>query len=230
MNDVQEAIERVGARFDPPDEGFDHLFRRRNRVRKRRRIAAGAFALTVATGGSLLVVRAFPASRPGPHPQIKVVATWPATSPLTPEAATPGGLSCPTPSVDSPPPVSLSSTSGPAGSSVDVSGMFESGELWLQLWWNADGDKIPDTVAPPPWPLRGPDLQFVPAGPGPVVKLTSVAASEAEGDCSFRAEFTVPDVEPGTYQILWAFGAVEPPPGDTVYGLWVSSVTFEVTD
>jgi hypothetical protein len=47
------------------------------------------------------------------------------------------------------------------------------------------------------------------------------------GDCSFRAEFTVPDVEPGIYNVLWAFGADSPSPG---YSLFTGVLRFEVTE
>jgi hypothetical protein len=60
MNEVREAIERVGARFSPSGDGFDDLSRLRKRARVRRRLMAAALALTVAAGGLILAVRAFP--------------------------------------------------------------------------------------------------------------------------------------------------------------------------
>ncbi|HYT81201.1 MAG TPA: hypothetical protein VEQ37_18495 [Actinomycetota bacterium] len=228
MTDVHEAIERVGARFDPPDGGFDDLSRRRNRARARRRIAVGALALTVAGGGSLLAARAFPASTPGPLSKIRVLATWPATS--HPTAAAASAPTCPTPSGDSPPPVVLSSTSGAAGSSIEVTGMFPSEELWMQLWWNAG--EIAGDIAPPPWPPTGPDLQFAPAGPGPVVKLAAIAGPATTGKCSFQMKFTVPEFEPGSYQVQWVFGGeahATQPRGEGGFYLLTSLLTFQVT-
>jgi len=229
MNDVREAIERVGAGFDPAPGGFEDLARRRGRSRLRRRIAAGAFALTVAAGGSVVAVRAFLVANPRLPSKIRVAATWPASPLAASSAAAAGPTECPLPA-DGDPAVTLSSNSGPAGSSVDVSGNFVNGELWLQLWWNADGDQVGD-VAPPPWPPTGPDLQFAPAGPGPVVELASVPGPGATGDCSFRTRFTVPNVEPGTYQVLWASGTANPPSGEDGYALYVfvGPMNFEVT-
>src|SRR5205823_458190 len=105
--------------------------RRRKGRRARRRVATWAFALAVFAGGSVVAIRIFAASPHSPRPKIEVAATWPAASLATPTAAA-AGRECPAPSGDSPPPVILSSTSGRAGSSVEVSGTFEPGFLWLQ--------------------------------------------------------------------------------------------------
>jgi hypothetical protein len=111
---------------------------------------------------------------------------------------------------------------------VNVSGTFTDGGLWLQLWWNADGD-APAKVDSPPWPPTGPDLRFAPVGPGPVVKLASMPGPES-GNCSFQTSFTVPDVGPGTYQLVWVFGVINPPQANDSFALLVSGPTpFEVT-
>jgi hypothetical protein len=220
VNDVREAIERVGARFDLSGGALDDLSRRRDRLRARRRVTAGGLALMIAAGGSVLAIQTFRAT-PAP-PDVRVVATWPATR----AAAVAAETNCPTPSGDGPPLVTLSSTSGSAGSPVEVSGTFGTGAQFLQLWWNADGNKIPGTVAAPPWPPSGPDLLFEPAGSGPVTELASMAGPGATEDCSFRTKFIVPNVDPGTYQVLWAFGKVDRPPA---YALLTGTLTFEVT-
>jgi len=230
MNEVREAIERVGARFDPPGDGFDDLSRLRKRARLRRRLTAGALAVSLATVGSLLVVRAFPASTQKPDSKITILATWTPASAATPAAAVSNEPICPTPSGDDPPPVVLSSTSGPARSSIEVSGRFWNEELWMQLWWNAG--EVADHIDPPPWPPTGPDLTFAPAGPGPVVNLASIAGPAETGDCSFKTRFTVPDVEPGTYQVQWVYGGeghVTQPKGDVAFYLFTSLLTFDVT-
>jgi hypothetical protein len=233
MNDVRDAIERVGARFDP-EAGLEDLARRGRRATIRRRVAAGVMALMVAAGGSLIAVLAFSKVSPAPPAKVRVAITWLTTSSATPvatpTASSPVGASCPTPSGDSPPPVVLSSTSGRAGSSVEVSGTFETGEDWLQLWWNADGDTLPATLPPPPWPATGPDLSFDPVGPGPVVNLASMAGPAETGDCSFRAEVTVPDVSAGTYQMVAVFGGADAPPGEAGYIWLLGPFTFEVTE
>ena len=82
MNDVREAMERVGARFDPPGGGLDDLTRRRKRAR-RRRLTAGMLALAVGAG-ALLAVQTFQASTPGQPSKIRVLATWAAASAATP--------------------------------------------------------------------------------------------------------------------------------------------------
>jgi len=127
--------------------------------------------------------------------------------------------------------VVLSSTSAPAGSSVEVSVTFGNRELWYQLWWNA-GRAMPHTFAPPPWPPTGPDIQLNPAGPGPVLRLLAVAGPSTTGECTVRSAFTVPDVEPGTYHLVWiagGFGHTTEPSSDGAYVLRSSPLTFTVT-
>jgi hypothetical protein len=240
MNDVRDAIDRVGAPFDPREAGFDDLTRRQTRARTHRRILAGALALAVMGGGSLLLVRAFPSSSSPPRPEVKVIASWAAGTVAMSTAS--AQVECPTPSGDSPPPVELSSTSGAAGSSVEVTGTFWNHGLWMQLWWNAG--EIGDEIPMPPWPPTGPDLQFDPAGPGPVLRLAAIASPAVTGECSFKTKFTVPDVQPGTYQVQWLFGgAGEPRPphrpsgviisptdhGATFALVWSSVFSFRVT-
>src|SRR5207302_6761183 len=99
---------------------------------------------------------------------------------------------CATPSGNSPPPMVLSAASGAAGTSVGVSGVFQTGQLWFQLLWNANADGIPSHVQPPPWRPSGPHLNFAPAGPGPVVAVASVPGPGAGGTCSWHTRFTVP--------------------------------------
>jgi hypothetical protein len=229
MNEVREAIDRVGSRFDPPGDGWGDLSRRRRGARTRRRITVGALALAIAAGGSLLAVRAFPASTPETRSKLKVAATWPAAFAATPTAARATEPECPTPNGDSPPQVILSSASGTAGSSIEVSGTFQTHQLWLQLWWNADEDGIGRKVDPPPWPPTGPELQSGPAGPGPVVEVASVAGPAVTGDCSFQTQFTVPDVGPGTYQLLWVIGMVALPESSNAYAMFTSPIEFQVT-
>ena len=229
MNDVREAIERVGERFDPPG-GFDDLSRRRGRRRGRRRLAATAVAVAVPVAGSIVLVQAHPGPAPGRHPKPQILATWSTTAAVTPTATATKLVSCPTPNGDSPSPVLLSATSGPAGSSVDVSVTFWSALLWMQLWWNAG--EMTASPPPPPWPPTGPDLSFDPAGPGPVVKLVAEAGPETTGNCLVHTSFTVPAVEPGTYQLRWLFGNLgrsTAPSVTNVYALLASELTFRVT-
>jgi len=189
-----------------------------------------SLALSVAAGGSLVAVVAFPAAHPPAHQKVTVIRTWAAASTATPTAAK-AAVQCPTPSGDSPPPVVLSETSGAAGSSVEVSGTFGTAELWMQLLWNAG--EISAEIAPPPWPPTGPDLPLDPAGPGPVVTLAAIAGPAATGECSFHARFAVPDVRPGTYQLRWFFGGLghvtDPSRAENAYVLLGSELTFQVT-
>jgi hypothetical protein len=229
MSDVREAIERVGARFDMPDGGWNDLSRRRRRARARRRFAAGALSLTVAAAGSLLAVRALSGSA-NPAPKTRILATWAAASTPTPTPATSTGTTCPAPSGEDSRPVVLSATSGAAGSSIEVSGRFGTEELWMQLWWNAG--QIGPHIASPPWPPTGPPLTFQPAGPGPVVDLADVAGPGATGACSFHTRFTVPNVEPGTYQLRWVYGGeghVTDRSQGGAFALLASVLTFRVT-
>jgi hypothetical protein len=232
MNGVRNAIDRIAAGFDPQSDGLEDLSRRRRRDRVRRRVAAGTIALAVAAGGALLLFVTFPDSKARTRPEVQVLATWPASSMSTPSPATSSSpVACPRPSGDSPPPVVLSSTSGAAGSSIDVSGRFWNSELWMQLLWNAgalDGD-----VSPPPWPATGPDLPSAPAASGPVLTLAKIEGPASTGACSFHTSFTVPDVEPGTYLLRWVSGdtggSTGPSRGDDVYYLFSGVLTFRVT-
>src|SRR5439155_23897716 len=58
------------------------------------------------------------------------------------------------------------------------------GELWFQLWWNAD-DQSDGPVVPPPWPATGPDLgrALDPAAPGLLTELASVAGPTSTDEC-----------------------------------------------
>ena len=232
MNDVRETIERITAGLEPAS-GLDELSTRRNRSRARRRFIAGTLALTVAAGGSLLAVRALPRRTPTTSSQAIVVATWPAASaPASTGFVGAARTDCPTPSGDDRA-WALSATSGAVGSSVEVSGTFQEGVYWVELWWNADGDGVSDAVGPPPWPPTGPRLEVPPAGPGPVVELVSVAGPASGGDCTYRASFTVPDVEPGTYRLVFVMGALTEPKGEgggyAVLQSASGSVTFDVS-
>jgi hypothetical protein len=233
MNEVREAIERITERLDPAG-GFDDLSRRRDRTRTRRRVVAGGIALSIAAGGSLLAARAFPGrTRPPAHSPTIIVVTRPASALGTISPISTAGVRtvCPAPS-DEDRAWALSSTSGTAGSSVDVAGTFQNGEFWVQLWWNADGDAIAGEVGPPPWPPTGPDLRPGPGGPGPVVELTAVAGPASGGVCSFHSRFVVPDVDPGTYQLVFVMGGMSEPPAEGGYAVFQSSpgsVTFEVS-
>jgi hypothetical protein len=229
MNDLREAIDRVGSSLDPSSDGFDDLIRRRRRARLRRRFEVGGVALAVAVAGLVVAVRALSPSTQKQPSTLEVLATLTPTATATATAAPSPGVACPTPSGDSPGPVTLSSQQGPPGSSVDASGSFWDQELWVQLWWNAG--ELRDHVDPPPWPPTGPDLPFAPAGPGPVVRLASDAGPATTGACTFRTTFTVPNVEPGTYQLQWVFGkhAEGQPQGGGAFYLMSSELTFEVT-
>lgn len=108
---------------------------------------------------------------------------------------------------------------------MDVSGTFPNGSVFLQLWWNTDGARLPATLAPLPWPLPAPDIRFEAAASDRVVKVAAVAGPDSTGDCSCETRFTVPDVDPGAYELLWVMGAVNPSPG---YAHFTSEVPFEV--
>jgi hypothetical protein len=223
MNGVREAVDRIGERVDPPRGDLADLSRRRDRLRARKRLTAAGVALMIVTGGTVVAGRAFLAQTPEPTSRVRVAASWPGTGAAETEAE----RICPRPSGDHPSLVALSSDSGPAGTSVDVSGTFLNGTVFLQLWWNADGARLPATLAPPPWPPSGPDIRFEAATPGPVVKVVAMVGPGSTGDCSFETRFTVPDVEPGTYELLLVMGTVNPSPG---YALLTTEVPFEVTD
>jgi hypothetical protein len=75
MNEVRDAIERVGGRFDSGGASLDDLTRRRDRIRARKRFTAGGLALMIAAGGSLFAARTILASSPGPSSKVRVAAT-----------------------------------------------------------------------------------------------------------------------------------------------------------
>lgn len=92
--------------------------------------------------------------------------------------------------------------------------------MFLQLWWNADEARLSATLLRPPatdWtghPIRGGE-------PG------AVGRSRLDRRLLLREAVHGPDVEPGTYELLWVMGTVNPSPG---YALLTSEVPFEVTD
>jgi len=81
---------------------------------------------------------------------------------------------------------------GPPGTEVMFSGTTLLGEDWkwapsdrLEAWWNT---QVPASEVPGGIPIRD----------GPILKLVRVDHMER---CHFETHFTVPDVEPGRYQI-----------------------------
>jgi hypothetical protein len=229
VNELREAMDRLGAPYEPSEDGWGDLARRRTRVRRRRRITRVGLVVAVVAGGSLAAARTLTPPTTNGDGKVKVLATWPVASLATPTTAAAAGPSCPAPSGDSPPPVNLPAASGAAGSSMHAVGSFQTGWLWFQLWWNADGDTLAPTIEPPPWPPTGPDPGFRAAGPGPVTQLAAVAGPATTGDCSFQTTITIPDVDPGIYHMAWAFGVQSGTGGDDGFAIWVSQMTFEVT-
>jgi hypothetical protein len=111
----------------------------------------------------------------------------------------------------------IDSDHGPPGTTVLLSGTtFRGGDgRWapadrLEAWWNTS---VPSTE------LRGGRA----IEDGPVLKLVQVDDMER---CSFAAEFTIPDVEPGTYKI--SVSVWHDPPSEG-YG-WFLPHRFTVTE
>lgn len=103
---------------------------------------------------------------------------------------------------------------GPPGTQVTLSGTTVRGEDWrwapsdrLEAWWNTDV----------------PVAHGRPIADGPVLRLVRVEDMER---CRFEATFTVPDVEPGRYQISVLAWDADPSEG---YG-WFLPHHFTVTD
>ena len=229
MNDLKEAIDRIGERFDASAGGLPTLEERRRRSGAQRRLAAASVALVVGIAGSVLVARAFLGPTDG-SPEITIPQAANSTTSSSTSSPLAGTAICPTPSGDSPPSIVLESTTGAAGSTVRVSGSFQTGQAWLQLWWNAD-DTTQGRVSPPPWPATGPDLREAldPKTPGLMTELASVAGPASTGSCSFTTAFTVPDVPPRSYQVMWAFGAPASSTNDEhSFALFTSHLRFEV--
>lgn len=78
MNDVREAINRIGELFDPPTVGLGDLARCRDRARARRRVTAACLALVITSAGLVLTARAFWAQTREPAPRVRLAASWPA--------------------------------------------------------------------------------------------------------------------------------------------------------
>ena len=75
MNETRDLLERVGGRFQFPDEAFDRMLRRRDRKRRNKRIASGLLGLVLVIGIMLLLGSAL--LRTGPH---RRPAQWPTPS------------------------------------------------------------------------------------------------------------------------------------------------------
>ena len=83
MDDLRTELERLGERARPRSDAFERLGRRRRRVERNRRIAAGAVALLVAVAGSLAAFAVFRDSETriaGEGGAESFRAIWPETS------------------------------------------------------------------------------------------------------------------------------------------------------
>ena len=113
---------------------------------------------------------------------------------------------------------------GEPGSTVTVSGPLpQRGKDGLPgdpitrvtAWWNLDPERWWTAVERPPAPR--------PADPG-IVRLLEEA--DVSGECDFELRFTVPDVEPGTYQVVVIYESSAPSgPGHAAF----EPMSIEVT-
>ena len=175
--------------------------REKERRDKRRRIQAGVVGIVAAIGIFVLLLQAF--SPIGGRVQVPPLGEPTPTGQPTPtDQPTPTPPSC-TP-VEGQYHASLTPSSGPAGSSVQVSGPrplynydesppFDSSPLTFEVWWNVTPDQWERLL--PSWTGPSPS----PTGPGNVVLVGEVTT---EPVCEFQLQFTVPDVPPGSYPIV----------------------------
>jgi hypothetical protein len=62
-----------------------------------------------------------------------------------------------------------------------------------------------------------------------MTQLAAVPGPASTGSCSFTTSFTVPDVPPGSYHVMWAFGArASSTKDEPSFALFTSRLTFEV--
>jgi hypothetical protein len=190
-SDVRAAVERIGNRFAAPDPDVDAIVQRARTERTRSRIVAGSVTGLLAIAATFFLVQAFGLFGADPV----VVGSSP--DPSSGIVQDPSPLECsvgPEGFV-----ATMSPASGPASSTATITGPapFEhedqsrrstSEPLAIEAWFNADASA---------WEQLIPGVDSK-ADTSPVL----LGRQDLTGKCEFQISFTVPDVAPGTYEVV----------------------------
>jgi hypothetical protein len=226
MKDLKQTLEDLAERFEPPSDGFARYLRKHEQRRQQRqRLLAVTLSALVLAAGAIAGVEAFSGKTQTAFAGIrsfKAAATYSTTATQQ---------ECPalskTPDNPNPYGSVLSTASGPAGSTVTISGhlpvLDEAGSYVgpgnpdISAYWNLDFDHWTSI-------LTSPDSPSASVAESPVEHLGTYHVT---GGCDFQMQVTVPSVPPGTYPIVllyWYGGS-----GDGSGGSANLPVNFHVT-
>ena len=190
MTDLRNTFEDLAERFEPPSDGFPRFLRRYQERRQRRhRLTIFTLSLLVMAAALVAAVEAGRGNASAGRPI--ALQPPPASRTAAPDCSVPTGSGV----FDT----HLSSSSGPAGSTVTVSGMLpvvsEDGRdvgqnsTAVLVYWNLDFDHWPSIASPSP-------ATAVSGTPVQQLGTQNVANS-----CTYQVQVTIPSVPAGTYPI-----------------------------
>jgi hypothetical protein len=151
-----------------------------------------ALAITTAAAGTAAGLEAFGAGAASPPPALIFPTATPTSSAPNPH--------CPRPTGTGYYDTNLSSSSGPAGTTVTVSGRLptvgedgtytgRTGTTAVVVYWNLDFDRWPSITSSSP----------VPAVAGSPVQ--QIGTQNVANLCTYRTQVTIPSLPPGKYPI-----------------------------
>lgn len=204
MKDLRQTLEDLGDRFEPPRVGFaDYLRRGEKRRQHRQHLLVFTLSTLVLAAGAVAAVEAFNGTTQ------KALAGIPSFKAAATVSTTDTQHKCPALSRtdnndDSTNPYIpvLSPSSGPAGSTVTISGPLPvvdeagtyvgPGNPNISVYWNLDLDHWTSILTSPNSPTAS-------VTGSPVQHLGTQQVTG--GACNFQIQVTIPSVAPGTYPI-----------------------------
>lgn len=217
MNDTKQVLEDMAERFDPPTaDGFARCLRLHHERRQRRqRLTILTLSLLVVAAGLLAAVEAGRGNASVGRP----IALQP------PPSSSTTSPKCPVPKGEGVFNTHLSNSSGPAGSTVTVSGTLpvvsEDGNdvgqnsTAVVVYWNLDFDHWPSISSPSP-------MTAVSGTPVQQLGTQNVANS-----CTYQVQVTIPSVPAGAYPIEVLYEGPDPSGGWS--GASFGPVNYQVT-
>jgi hypothetical protein len=194
MRDLKQVLEGLADKFEQPSDDFpDYLRRHKLRRRRQQRVAVlTTLSILVVAVASMGALEALHRSTPKASRSANAAATFSttATQPLCPVLGPPGDVP------------SLSSSSGPAGSTVTISGPLpdSNGRVYLgpgspdlTVYWNLNPDDWESVYQSPNSPtasVAGTPVQYL-------------GTQHFTGACNFQMQIQIPSgAAPGTYPIV----------------------------